>query len=139
MNIADLPALNATLNAAATVLLLSGWASIKMNKKSAHICFMILALLVSAAFLTFYLIYHFNAGHVPFHGTGFIKIFYLVMLFTHVVLAIANLPLIILTVIPAVQHRFDKHKRLARWTFPVWLYVSVTGVLVYLFCYVWFP
>ncbi len=138
MNIADLPALNATLNAAATVLLLSGWASIKMNKKGAHICFMILALLVSAAFLISYLIYHFKAGHVPFQGKGFIKTFYYVMLFTHVVLAVVNLPMVILTVIPAVKQRFDKHKRIARWTFPVWLYVSVTGVLVYLFCYVWF-
>ena len=135
----ELPALNATLNTAATVLLLSGWASIKARKKSAHIAFMVLALLVSAAFLTSYIIYHVRQGHMEFRGTGFVRWIYLPMLFSHVLLAIVIVPMVILTLIPALRRRFDKHKRIARWTLPIWLYVSVTGVLVFLMCYVWFP
>ncbi|MEY4483228.1 MAG: hypothetical protein RL693_680, partial [Verrucomicrobiota bacterium] len=103
-----------------------------------HIAFMVLALITSAAFLTSYLIYHYKAGHIEFRGTGPIRVVYLTMLFTHVVLAVANLPMIILTVIPALRSRFDRHKRIARWTLPIWLYVSITGVLVYLMCYHWY-
>ncbi|CAN5665603.1 DUF420 domain-containing protein [soil metagenome] len=138
MQVSDLPELNATLNSACTILLLAGWVSIKMKRKAAHIAFMILALLTSTAFLMSYLIYHYHIGSFPFRGTGAIKIFYLSMLFTHVVLAMVNLPMIILTVIPALRSRFDRHKRIARWTFPIWLYVSITGVLVYLMCYQWY-
>lgn len=138
MHVSDLPELNATLNSACTILLLAGWISIKLKKKVAHITFMILALLTSTAFLTSYLIYHYNAGHVPFRGTGLIRTFYLSMLFTHVVLAVVNLPMIIMTVIPALKSRFDRHRRIARWTLPIWLYVSITGVLVYFMCYHWY-
>ena len=139
MTIAELPALNATLNTAATVLLTSGWVSIKMKKQAAHIAFMVLALITSTAFLVSYVTYHIYVGHVLFHGTGWVRPTYFIMLFTHVVLAVVNVPLVLLTVIPAIRQRFDKHKRMARWTLPIWLYVSVTGVLVYLMCYVWFP
>ena len=138
MTTSDLPHLNAVLNTVATVLLVSGWVCIKVGKKSAHIAFMILALVVSAAFLTSYLIYHYHAGHVTFGGKGWIRPVYFSLLLSHILLAVVNLPMVIVTVIPAVRQRFDRHKRLARWTFPVWLYVSVTGVLVYLMCYHWF-
>lgn len=134
----DLPSLNATLNSIATVLLVSGWICIKANKRGAHIAFMVLALLVSAAFLTSYLIYHYKAGHVSFNGKGLIRPVYFTILVTHIILAIVNVPLIIMTVVPALQRRFDRHKRLARWTLPSWLYVSVTGVLVYFMCYHWY-
>lgn len=138
MEVYELPALNATLNAAAAVLLVSGWICIKFGKKGAHITLMSLALLVSAAFLTSYLVYHYHVGSVKFQGKGFIRPVYFTILITHVLLAIANLPMIIMTVIPALQRKFDRHKRVARWTLPVWLYVSVTGVVVYLMCYHWY-
>jgi putative membrane protein len=135
MQLADLPTLNAILNFTATILLVSGWICIKNRKVAAHITLMILALLVSAAFLTSYLIYHFNTEPFRFPVTNWIRYAYFTLLFTHVVAAIANLPMIIMTVIPAASRKFDKHKRIARWTFPVWLYVSVTGVVVYVMCY----
>lgn len=138
MEVYELPALNATLNAACTVLLTAGWVCIRLGKRNAHIALMVLALLVSAAFLTSYLIYHYHVGSVKFQGKGGIRYVYYTILITHVVLAIVNLPMIIMTVIPAVRRRFDKHKRIARWTLPVWLYVSVTGVVVYLMCYHWY-
>jgi uncharacterized membrane protein YozB (DUF420 family) len=135
MQLSDLPTLNAILNSIATVLLLSGWICIKNRKVAAHIAFMILALIVSTAFLTSYLIYHFNTEPLRFPGHGWIRYGYFTLLFTHVVLAIVNLPMVIMTVIPAARRKFDKHKRIARWTFPVWMYVSVTGVIVYIMCY----
>jgi uncharacterized membrane protein YozB (DUF420 family) len=134
----DLPALNATLNTLAAVLLVSGWVCIKAKKKGAHIALMVLALLVSAAFLTSYLIYHYHKGSFGFNGKGFIRPVYFTILITHVVLAIVNVPLIVMTVVPALRQRFDRHKRIARWTLPSWLYVSVTGVLVYFMCYHWY-
>jgi uncharacterized membrane protein YozB (DUF420 family) len=136
--IEDLPALNATLNSIAAVLLVSGWICIKTRKVAAHITFMVLALMVSIAFLTSYLIYHFRTGHVSFHGEGFIRFVYFPMLITHILLAAVNVPLTIITVVPALQRRFDRHKRIARWTLPSWLYVSVTGVLIYFMCYQWY-
>ncbi len=138
MHINDLPALNATLNTIATLLLICGWISIKLKRKATHIAFMVAALLVSAAFLTSYLIYHYKAGHVEFNGTGWSRKVYFPLLISHVILAVLILPMVIMTVIPAFRQRFDKHKRIARWTLPIWLYVSVTGVLVYLMCYIWF-
>ena len=139
LTVNDLPTLNATLNSAATVLLLCGYACIRFKKVQAHMMFMVLALLVSAAFLTSYLYHHYVHGHVPFNGKGAIRYFYIPMLISHIILAIAILPMVIMTLIPAFRRRFDKHKRIARWTLPIWLYVSVTGVLVYLFCYIWYP
>ena len=137
MTVHDLPVVNASLNATATVLLLLGFAFIKTRRVKAHIATMITALVVSAAFLTCYLIYHFYVGHVKFAGTGLVQKFYYTLLLTHVILAVVSLPMIIMTVTPALRRRFDKHKRMARWTYPVWLYVSVTGVIVYMMCYQW--
>lgn len=135
MQLADLPTLNAVLNFIASILLVSGWICIKNRKVAAHIAFMVLALLVSAGFLTSYLIYHFNTEPFRFPATNWIRYAYFVLLITHILAAMVNLPMIILTVIPAARRRFDKHKRIARWTLPVWLYVSVTGVAVYIMCY----
>jgi uncharacterized membrane protein YozB (DUF420 family) len=114
---------------------------IRTERKVAHAACMIGAILTSAAFLACYLVYHFlKAGHVTyFTHPGWPKALYLFILGTHTPLAIIALPLIILTVIPAIRRRFEAHKRMARWTLPVWLYVSVTGVLVYFMLYVWFP
>lgn len=139
MELKDLPALNATLNSVATVLLIAGLIFIKTGRKRAHVACMVSALVVSAAFLTSYLIYHYNHGRTDFSHGGLVKVIYFLILFTHIPLAMVNLPMIILTVIPALRQRFDRHKRLARWTYPIWLYVSVTGVLVYLMLYRWFP
>lgn len=134
----DLPALNATLNTIATVLITSGWISIRARKQSAHIAFMVLALIVSAAFLVSYLVYHYRIGHMPFQGKGFIRPVYFTLLITHILLAVVNLPLTIMTVVPALRKRFDRHRAIGRWTMPSWLYVSVTGVLVYFMCYQWY-
>jgi uncharacterized membrane protein YozB (DUF420 family) len=138
MTIAELPALNAILNSCATVLILVGLIAIKLRQPKVHTIFMFAALAVSAAFLTSYLIYHYHAGHVRFAGEGAVRTVYFTILISHVILAIANLPMIILTVIPALQQRFDKHRKLAKITAPVWLYVSITGVIVYLMCYRWY-
>ena len=141
MNVNDLPAVNATLNSLSTLLILTGWVMIPTERKVAHAACMIGAILTSAAFLACYLVYHFlKAGHVThFTYPGWPKALYFFILGTHTPLAIIALPLIILTVIPAIRRRFEAHKRMARWTLPVWLYVSVTGVLVYFMLYVWFP
>jgi putative membrane protein len=140
MDVHTLPALNATLNTAATIFLLSGWTSIKLGKRGAHATFMILSMVVSAAFLVSYLTYHFLAGPQKFHGEGtFLRGFYLIMLTSHVILAIVNVPLVIMTASRAAKQRFALHKKIAIITFPIWLYVSVTGVLVYFMCYVWYP
>lgn len=138
MTVNDLPLVNSCLNATATVLLVLGFLFIKAGNRKAHGLTMMLALFVSAVFLGCYLVYHYQAGHVKFAGTGGVKLFYYALLISHIILAVVNLPMIIMTVIPTIQERFDKHKRMAKWTLPVWLYVSVTGVIVYLMCYVWY-
>ena len=138
MSIEELPALNAALNACATVFLVIGILLIKAGRKRGHIICMSTALIFSAAFLASYLVYHFKVGHVKFAGTGAVRTIYFLILFTHLPLAIINLPMIILTVVPALKSRYDKHKRLAKLTFPIWLYVSVTGVIIYFMCYQWF-
>jgi len=135
VTVQDLPALNATLNAIATVLLASGWILIKRKKRDAHRLCMLSAFAVSSAFLTSYLIYHFNVGSVPFQKPGAIRVVYLTILFTHIVLAAAIVPMILLSLSRALRGRFDKHRRIARWTMPLWLYVSVTGVVIYVMLY----
>lgn len=135
MTLYDLPALNAALNSIATVFIIAALIAIKFGKQRLHIGLMSVALIVSAAFLTSYLIYHFNVGHVRFTGQGGVRTFYFTLLLTHVILAIVNLPMIIMTVVPALRRRYDKHKRMAKLTAPIWLYVSVTGVIVYMMCY----
>ena len=139
MTVQDLPVVNATLNAIATCFIVSGIILIKKGNKRAHALCMITALIISAAFLTCYLIYHYSYPTTKFTHQGWPKIIYFIILFTHIPLAMLSLPMIILTVIPAIRRKFEKHKRFAKWTYPVWLYVSVTGVLVYLMLYVWFP
>ena len=141
MNVTDLPAVNATLNGISALLILLGYAMIRQEHKQAHALCMISAIITSALFLGCYLTYHFlKAGHVTrFTHPGWPKALYFFILGTHTPLAVLVLPLIALTVIPALQQHFDAHKRMARWTLPVWLYVSVTGVLVYMMLYIWFP
>ncbi len=141
MNIDSLPALNASLNALATAFLVAGYVFIRKGMKKQHIACMSTAILVSIAFLTSYLIYHYSKDGLvtKFTHTGLPRTIYLFILITHIPLAALVPPLVIVTVIPALRARFDRHRRLARWTFPIWLYVSVTGVLVYLMLYRWFP
>ncbi len=135
MTIADLPTLNATLNAVATLFLIAGYVFIKRGDRTRHRASMIGALIMSAAFLTSYLVYHYHAGSVPYEGQGPIRVVYFVILITHIILAAAILPLVLVTVRYAILERFDHHRRLARWTWPIWMYVSVTGVVIYLMLY----
>jgi len=141
MTAADLPPINATLNGITTVLLCFGWWFIRHDRKFQHIACMVSALVTSTAFLACYLTYHWlMEGHVTkFTYPGWPRYVYLPLLTSHTVLAIVALPMIICTVIPALRARYDKHRRIARWTLPVWLYVSATGVLVYFWLYQWFP
>ena len=141
MSLSDLPALNASLNALSTVFILLGLAFIKTERKAAHIASMVCALLTSTLFLASYLTYHaMKEGVVTkFTHPGWPKTVYFLILFTHIPLAALTLPLVFLTVIPALRARFDQHRRWARVTAPIWLYVSITGVLVYLMLYVWYP
>ncbi len=139
MTVYDLPPINASLNAASAIFIALGWWFIRRDKKPQHIVCMITALLTSTVFLTCYLIYHAHALSVRFTHPGIVKHIYHALLLTHVILAIAILPLIIMTVIPALRATFDKHRRLGRITMPLWLYVSVTGVIVYFMLYQWYP
>jgi uncharacterized membrane protein YozB (DUF420 family) len=135
LQITDLPAVNASLNAIAAVLLVSGYVMIRRGHIQAHRRFMLAAFATSALFLVSYVIYHANIGSRPFSGRGPIRAVYFSILFTHVVLAAAILPLAIITLTRALKERFDRHVPIARWTLPIWLYVSVTGVIVYLMLY----
>lgn len=138
MTVQDLPLLNACLNTVAALLLLSGYVAIKKDQKILHRNLMVSALVVSAAFLTSYLIYHYHVGSRPFPELGYIKTIYLWILFPHIVLAALMVPMILKTFWHAFRGEFESHKKIARWTFPIWMYVSVTGVLIYLMLYVWF-
>ena len=135
MEIADLPALNASLNALASVFLVVGYVLIRSGRRDAHRRSMLLALTTSALFLVSYVIYHANAGSVPFRGTGVIRIVYFAILIPHVILAVTILPLALVTAARGLRGDYPRHVRIARWTLPLWLYVSVTGVIVYLMLY----
>lgn len=139
MNLTDLPTLNATLNSISGIFLLSGYIAIKKNKKELHRNLMISALVVSAAFLTSYLIYHFNVPSKKFPDLGWIKTLYFLILFPHIILAVLMVPMILKTFWHAYKQEWESHKKIARITFPIWMYVSVTGVLVYFMLYQWFP
>ena len=139
MTIADLPTINASFNAVSTVFISLGWWFIRRGFWRQHIACMITALVSSSFFLTGYLVYHAHAGEKSSGYTGLIAWFYFPMLISHILLAFITLPLVIMTLIPVFRCRWDKHRRIARWTMPVWLYVSVTGVLGYLMLYRWFP
>jgi len=135
MSVHDLPALNATLNGIAGMLLLIGWVLIRSRRIEAHRICMIAAFGTSSLFLASYLIYHAQVGSVPFTRQGFVRPLYFTILLTHVVLAAATLPLALITLSRGLKARFAKHRAIARWTLPIWLYVSVTGVLVYVLLY----
>jgi putative membrane protein len=139
MSVTDLPLVNATLNSTCTLLLLAGWWFIRHERKGPHIVCMASALAVSALFLASYLVYHYHVGSIRFTAQGPVRPVYFFILITHIILATVIVPLVVMTVVPALQARFDRHKKWARWTLPLWLYVSVTGVLVYLMLYVWWP
>ncbi len=140
MSIEDLPPINAALNALSTVFIITGLVLIKADRKTAHIVSMSAALLTSTLFLVCYLTYHFNVtGMTRFTHPGWPKNVYFFILITHIPLAALIVPLVFCTVIPALKARYDRHRWWAKWTVPIWLYVSVTGVLIYLMLYVWFP
>lgn len=130
-----LPAVNATLNAIATVFLAVGWVFIRRRQIERHRRCMWAALTASALFLTSYVIYHANVGSVPFERQGPIRLVYFAILITHIILAAAIVPLVLMTLSRALSARFDRHRRIARWTMPLWLYVSVTGVVIYVMLY----
>jgi len=135
MSVADLPALNASLNGVAGLFLTAGYLFIRRRQITAHRASMLCAFAASSLFLVSYVIYHANAGSRPFPGTGPVRALYFLILITHVVLAAAILPMAIITLSRALRERFDRHVRIARWTLPLWLYVSVTGVVIYLMLY----
>lgn len=130
-----LPTLNASLNALAAGLLLLGYAAIRSGRREVHRRLMLAALCTSAAFLASYLVYHFHVGSVRFTGQGTVRTVYLSILLTHTVLAAASVPLVGATLFKALSGRFESHRRWARWTLPVWAYVSVTGVVIYWMLY----
>lgn len=141
MTVSDIPALNATLNGLATVLISAGFIFIKTGRKDAHRKAMLSACLVSAIFLVGYVTHKIlvRGVHTPFGGTGAIAAFYYVMLVTHIILAASIAFLVPRTFLFAIRGDIERHKRWAKVTFPIWYYVSVTGVLVYFFLYQWWP
>jgi len=135
VTIADLPALNATLNGTCAVLLTIGYVLIRRGRVQQHRRVMIAAFVTSTLFLTSYLIYHANIGSKPFPGTGAIRTVYLIILVSHILLAMLIVPMALITLSRGLRERFDRHVAIARWTLPIWLYVSVTGVVVYVMLY----
>ena len=135
MTTRDLPSLNAVLNTASALLLVAGWALIRRGRRGAHRVAMLGALATSAAFLASYLVYHFQVGSVRFTGRGAIRAVYFAVLLSHTVLAAAIVPLVLLTLTRALRARFEAHRAVARYTLPLWLWVSVSGVAVYWMLY----
>jgi len=135
MSVHDLPAVNATLNAISGILLLVGYACIRARRIELHRKFMIAAFAASSLFLVCYVIYHAQVGSVRFTRQGFVRPIYFTVLITHVTLAAVVLPLAIVTLSRGLAAKYQVHRKIARWTFPIWLYVSVTGVLVYVLLY----
>ena len=137
MSVTDLPALNACLNACATLFLLLGYVAIRRQDRRRHAQMMVGALVASALFLSCYLYYHFNVAMVTkYSGIGFSRLVYFFILITHIPLAALIVPFILAAVWFAARGEFERHKKITRWLFPVWMYVSVTGVLIYLMLYV---
>jgi putative membrane protein len=135
MGIQDLPALNASLNALAALFLTAGYVLIRKGHEEAHKRCMLAALATSSLFLISYVVYHANIGSRPYGGQGALRLVYFAILITHVVLAAAVVPLALVTANRGLKNRLDAHVRIARWTLPIWLYVSVTGVVIYLMLY----
>lgn len=129
------PAINASLNGASAILLVAGRWFIAQKKITAHRACMIAALITSSAFLACYLYYHYHVGSVHFPGTGLWRTVYFTILISHTLLAVTVVPLVLVTLSRALKNRFPQHRAIARWTFPIWLYVSVTGVVVYVMLY----
>lgn len=134
-DVAALPLLNACLNTLSAGLLMTGWLFIRQRRILAHVACMLGAFVVSTLFLLSYVTYHYHVGSRPFPGQGWVRPVYFTLLITHVVLAAAIVPLALTTIYRAARGTFDRHVRIARWTLPLWLYVSVTGVLVYWMLY----
>jgi uncharacterized membrane protein YozB (DUF420 family) len=139
MSVSDLPALNACLNSTSAIFLAIGYVLIRQNRQRAHRNCMIVALISSTLFLISYITYHYHAGRTVFKDPAWFRPVYLVLLLTHTVLAVVIVPMVIVTVSRALKHRYDLHKRIARWTWPLWMYVSVTGVIIYFLLYRIFP
>ncbi len=137
MALSSLPTLNAILNSISGLFLVTGYLMIRQRRIRAHRACMVGAFTTSTLFLISYLTYHFNVGSVAFTGQGAVRVVYFTVLISHVVLAGVILPLALITLVQALRERFDRHARIARWTLPIWLYVSVTGVVVYLMLYRW--
>ncbi len=137
ISIGDLPTLNAALNGTSAVLLTLGYLFIRRKKVNLHKACMVSAFVISTLFLVSYLTYHYHAGSKPFPGEGWTRPLYFAILISHVILATVTLPLSIVTLARGLRGRFEKHRSIARWALPIWLYVSVTGVVVYLMLYRW--
>lgn len=135
MRISDLPAVNATLNGITATLLTAGYVCIRTGRRRLHKTFMIAAFSVSVLFLASYLWYHAHAGMTRFAGRGWLRALYFAILSSHTVLAAAIVPLALVTLYRGLNSQHPKHERIARWTLPIWLYVSVTGVVVYVLLY----
>ena len=135
MTVHDLPAVNATLNGISAVLLVIGYVLVRNRRIDAHRRVMLAAFATSTLFLICYLVYHAQVGSVPFPRHGFVRPLYFAILITHVTLAFTVPPLAIVTLSRGLKGRYDRHRAVARWTLPIWLYVSVTGVLVYVLLY----
>ena len=135
LEVTDLPEVNATLNAISTLLLATGYIFIRRGQTQEHRLCMLAAFATSALFLASYLIYHFNVGSVAFTGQGTIRTVYFTILISHIILAIAILQMAIVTLLRALRGQLESHRRIAKWTLPLWLYVSVTGVVVYWMLY----
>lgn len=133
MSLSDLPLINSILNSISTILLLLSFLQIKKGNKKVHQKLMWSAFTVSGLFLISYLIFHFQVGSVPFKGQGWVRPIYFTILITHIILAAAIVPLILITLSRAVQEKFELHRKIARITWPLWMYVSVTGVVIYIF------
>jgi len=134
--LSTLPAVNAALNATSALLLLCGYSFIRRRKILAHRICMTSAFLCSSAFLGFYVYFHLHAGIVRFGGRGWIRPVYFTLLLSHTVLAVVIVPLVLVTLSRALRQKFDRHRAIARWTLPLWLYVSVTGVVIYWLLYI---
>jgi uncharacterized membrane protein YozB (DUF420 family) len=135
VTIGDLPALNATLNALSGIFIATGYVLIRRGQRELHQRCMLAALVTSSLFLVSYVIYHANAGSRPFPGTGFARLLYFAILITHVVLAAIIVPLALVTASRGLRAQYARHVSIARWTLPLWMYVSVTGVVIYLMLY----
>lgn len=139
LTLSDLPLLNALLNSTSAILLVVGHHQLKKGNIQLHKKLMISVFVVSCMFLTSYLIYHYGHGSQPFQGQGAVRYLYFAILLSHTVLATAIVPLALITLKRGLKREDDKHRRIAKWTYPIWLYVSVTGVVIYLMLYKFYP